>query len=107
MIATLLNYLYFHPVGLYVEAGTKVIYMSELYSKVHIFSYEGRYIGKLEDSVGDSIHPGHIAVRPGMYPPLSTVEPQSEATADDTITLPIYLRGHRNQTIDYTLSDSQ
>jgi hypothetical protein len=96
----------FRPVGVEVDTVNRIVYITNFsHYRVHIFDYEGNYIRRLEESKGDMMLPSRLATQPGIYPPLSTIIPQSEMIAGMDLVVPITLNDHNNQPIDYVLSE--
>jgi len=86
------------PYALLLDEDRKVVYVSDYnYHKIHMFRYDGEYLGRLEDESGALVNPSSMAIGPGMYTPNCLVTPQTTATAGSTIELPLALRDQLNQ----------
>ena len=57
-----------------VDSAEDIVYVADtLYSKIHVFSFTGDYMGQLTDSMNALLSPLAMALRTGPLPSLSSV----------------------------------
>lgn len=61
------------------------------YSRVHVFQFDGEWLGTVEDSKGDLNQPTALALKPGTAAELSPVSPPSSTVAGTIAEIPITL----------------
>jgi hypothetical protein len=75
------------------------VYVSDHdYMKIHAFSFDSTYLGRVEETEGNLGAPTDFTIYEGAFPPLSTFElPDSDVfEAGTDITVPLTLKNHRN-----------
>ena len=81
------------PHGVTVDDVKQVVYVSDMeYSSVHVFKLDGLYLGPLQQTRGFLSQPTTMAVKPGLYAPLSSLAALATAVAGEEIAIPLTLR---------------
>jgi hypothetical protein len=75
-----------------------VVYVGDHdYMKIHAFSFDSTYLGRVEETEGNLGAPTDFTIYEGVFPPLSTFElPDSDFEAGTDINAPLTLKNHRN-----------
>ena len=89
---------YWDPYSLTLDDVKEVVYVSDHnYMKIHAFTFDGAYLGRLEDTEGDMGSPSVMAISPAPFAPLSIFEEiASTAIAGEEIATTLTLRDHLN-----------
>ncbi|GMI29608.1 hypothetical protein TeGR_g14583, partial [Tetraparma gracilis] len=84
-----------YPSAVLHDPDLQLVYVGDTtYAKIHTFTEDGVYVGRVEDSKGDLSSITALALKPGIYAPGSPVLAPSSATAGEKIEVPIKLETH-------------
>jgi len=84
---------YGSPYAVVADEARQLVYISEFDDhKIHVFDYDGKHLQRLETDQGSMINPTALAIQPGLFAPLSHIDPPpTSAAAGETLPLPLAL----------------
>jgi hypothetical protein len=91
---------YWDPWGLLVDNEKRVVYISDYTnSDVFVFSFDRDFLGPLASKRGSLNSPAGMAIRPGLYAPLSPASTPDTEVAGSKITSSLLLLNRLNDTV--------
>jgi hypothetical protein len=91
---------YWDPWGLLVDDEKRVVYVSDFSGAgVFVFSFDRDFLGSLASTKGALTSPAGMAIRPGLYAPLSPASTPDTEIAGSTIVSPLLLLNRLNDTV--------
>jgi DNA-binding beta-propeller fold protein YncE len=64
------------PSGIAIDVDAKLVYIIDSQGdKIFVFTSSGSFMRRMEERLGELLNPSRIAIRPGVFPSLSTFTP--------------------------------